>query len=192
MQCGNLIEDEKAFRFLTIKSEPGKISETEDFVSKKWKELFPDLPYQATLQSDVFNNYFGEIVGHSRLMIFTSVLATILAAMGLFGLVSLKVASRFKEFSIRKVMGANIGTLARNLNLEFIWLLIISFFIGGPLSYYLLVNLFNSIYGIYHIEVQIWYVFLGFLILLLTCTMTVSSQLLRVLSLNPVESLRNE
>ena len=77
------------------------------FIESKWKEIFPDQPFVYTYLSERFNGQFE--ADEKRGMIFTmfTVLAILIACLGLFGLASYMVEQRTKEIGIRKVFGAN-------------------------------------------------------------------------------------
>jgi ABC-type lipoprotein release transport system permease subunit len=182
---------EEDFRYLSAKIKPGTALETAEFFEAKWKEVEPDLPFNGFFQDTVFDNYFNNIVGHSKLIGFTATLAIILSCMGLFGLVSLNVASRMKEFSIRKVLGAGSLSIARGVNRQYIWLLVIATVIGAPLSYYVMVAFLDSVYE-YHTPVQIPSIGLGIIAIFLIAAVTVSSLVVKVIKTNPVNALRSE
>ena len=84
---------------------------TLSFIESTWKELFPDQPYTSTYLTDRFNGQFE--ADEKRGLIFTlfTLLAIFIACLGLFGLASYMVEQRTKEIGIRKVFGANDGTI---------------------------------------------------------------------------------
>jgi ABC-type antimicrobial peptide transport system permease subunit len=182
---------EEDFRYVSAKIKAGTALETAEFFESTWKELEPDLPYNGFFQDTVFDNYFNNIVGHSKLIGFTATLAIILSCMGLFGLVSLNVAARMKEFSIRKVLGAGSMNIAKRVNRQYIWLLIIATGIGAPLSYYVMVAFLDSVYE-YHVPVQVPSIILGIISIFLVALLTVSSLVVKVVRTNPVNALRSE
>jgi len=182
---------EDDFRYISAKIKAGTALETVEFFENAWKELEPDLPYNGFFQDTVFDNYFNNIVGHSKLIGFTATLAIILSCMGLFGLVSLNVASRMKEISIRKVLGAGPLSMAKHVNRLYIWLLVIATAIGAPLSYFIMVAFLDSVYE-YHVPVQIPYILLGVVMIFVVAFVTVSSLVVKVVKSNPVIALRSE
>lgn len=182
---------EEDFRWLTAKVKAGTALEAVEFFEAEWKELEPDLPYNGFFQDTVFDNYFNNIVGHSKLIGFSAMLAVILSCMGLFGLVSLNVATRMKEFSIRKVLGAGAMSMAKRVNQQFLWLLAIATAIGAPLSYFLMNALLDSVYK-YHVPVRMYSILLGILVIFIVALLTVSSLVVKVVRSSPVNALRNE
>ena len=119
-----------------------------------------------------------------------SVLAIIIASLGLFGLASFTVKQRLKEMGIRKVLGASVSEIVMILSKKFTALVLIAFLISAPITYYLMegwlagyaysVSIGVGIFLI--VGVGSWFIAL----------LTVSFQSYRVASSNPVETLRIE
>jgi putative ABC transport system permease protein len=124
-------------------------------------------------------------------MTFTAVLAIILSCLGLFGLVSLSVAAKKKDFSIRKVLGAGVLDMAKGVNQQYIWILLVASLIGAPLSYYTMIALLDSVYK-YHIPVQYTSIATGVIAIFVIAFLTVSALVVKVIRDNPVDALRTE
>jgi putative ABC transport system permease protein len=79
-----------------------------DFVRAKWLAAFPESPFVYHFLDDVFNSgYKNERLFSLVLWLFT-LLAVLVAGLGLLGLSLHTVAKRRKEISIRKVLGATV------------------------------------------------------------------------------------
>ena len=182
-------EDE--FKYLSLRAKGGSISSTEAYVETLWKKHVPDMPYTGFFQDEVFDQYFHQLEGHGKIMGFTAILATILSCMGLFGLVSLNVAARMKEFSIRKVLGAGLAAIFNGINRQYMLLLIMASLLGLPISYWLLDLFFEEVYT-YHMPLTLVPLIISAICLFGVALITVSSQIYKVMVANPVEALRNE
>ncbi|MDX1941844.1 MAG: FtsX-like permease family protein [Saprospiraceae bacterium] len=182
-------EDE--YRFLTMEVREGKATQTYAYAEQAWKKLFPNDAYRGSFQDETFQDYFEQSRGHGKLMTFAAILTIVLSCMGLFGLVSLNVAARMKEFSIRKVLGAGVPEMIRQVNRQFLLVLIIATMLGIPASYFAIGALLEVAY-IYHMPLNMTLVVLGAILLLVTAVLTVSSQIRKVLISNPVNGLRDE
>ena len=75
---------------------------------------FPDTPFLGGYQEDVWGMYFTEIDIHGKVWRGIATIAIILASLGLYGLVTLNVSGRVREFSIRKVLGADLKKHCNN------------------------------------------------------------------------------
>ncbi len=63
-------------------------------------------------------------------------LAIIIACLGLFGLAAYAAEQRNKEIGIRKVLGANVSTIAAMLSFDFIKLVFIAILIALPAGWF--------------------------------------------------------
>jgi ABC-type antimicrobial peptide transport system permease subunit len=124
-------------------------------------------------------------------MVFTATLAIILSCLGLFGLVSLSVAAKKKDFSIRKVLGAGTFDMAKGVNQQYIWILLIAAIIGSPVSYFVMDAFLDSVYK-YHIPVQYLSIISGIIAIFAIAFLTVSALVVKVIRDNPVDALRTE
>ena len=179
------------FRFVLAQVGAGSLVETTEYFESTWKAMMPDLPFTGFFQDTVFDDYFNNISGHSKLLGFTATLAIILSSMGLFGLVSLSVASKKKEFSIRKVLGAGSLDMAKGVNQQYIWILLIATIIGTPISYFVMEAFLDSVYE-YHVPVQFVSIAAGIIGIFVIAFLTVSALVVKVIRDNPVDALRNE
>lgn len=119
-----------------------------------------------------------------------SFVAIIISCLGLFGLVVFTTEQRVKEFSIRKVLGANIIDIARLFSWDFLKLVLVSFLVAIPLSAYGLTLWLNDFSDRIPLSISIFLV-TGAITLLIVFS-TIGFQLLKTGRLNPVDTLRNE
>jgi len=126
-----------------------------------------------------------------RMSAFIAFAALVICCMGLFGIVSLAIARRMKEISIRKVLGATISHVTGLMNKEFVVMLVIAVILSTPLSYYLTAMLLDSIYK-YRVPLESGPFIFAALILFATALLTVFSQVYKAAAANRVEALRNE
>ena len=70
-----------------------------------------------------------------------SILATVLAIMGLFGIALISITRKTKEIGLRKVNGASISEVLFLLNKDFVRWVFVSLIIGIPVSYYAMSSL---------------------------------------------------
>lgn len=182
---------EEDYQYLTLETRAGKAVQTYNFVEQSWKKLFPNQAYRGYFQDETFQDYFRNVTGHGKLMTFIAILTVVLSCMGLFGLVSLSIAARTKEFSIRKVLGAGIGEMVKQVNRQFIGVLIIATIIGAPAGFFLTKFLLDLMYN-FHMTLTIGPVIMAVIILSIVALLTVSSHIRKVIIVNPVIGLRDE
>jgi putative ABC transport system permease protein len=160
------------------------------FIENKWKEVFPGQPFSYTFLADRFNNQFQ--ADEKRGLIFTifTILAILIACLGLFGLASYMVEQRTKEIGIRKVFGADEGIIVRLISREFLILIGISIVIALPLTYYIMSNWLENY--VYRTNISILLMLLAAVLTLAITFITISYKAYQAAILNPARSLKTE
>ncbi len=159
-------------------------------IRSEWIKIFPNSTFNYTFLDQKFEaQYRDERNFRSTFQIFT-IMAILIASMGLFGLTFYTVVKRKKEIGVRKVIGASIADIIMLLNKDFVKLLGISFVIAVPISWY---AMNQWLQGFAYRTTLSWWVFaiVGILTLLIAM-LTVSWQSFKAAIANPVNSLRNE
>jgi ABC-type antimicrobial peptide transport system permease subunit len=185
------LADEEDYIFLAIRSHEDKLIDLYEEIETVWAGMFPNLPFNASYQSQLFDDYFRNTNGHKVLMLTVAIIATLMTCLGLYGLISLNVSGRIREFSIRKVLGADLFAMSRAVSSHFLLFLVISLVIGGPLSFLVVDGLFSMIYN-FPMPLTAW-PFVGSVMMILSVIFaTIGTQLIRVLRSNPTDGLRVE
>lgn len=185
------ITPEENFKFLSVKVEKGHVNETEAWMKDEWKNIAPDDPYDGILQDEVFANFQQNISTDSKILGTVAALAVVLACLGLFGLVSYNITRRMKEFSVRKIFGANLSQIFKLMNRDYVWILSISFLIGAPIGFYMMDNLIHYIYAEPQSAGPLPFI-IAISIMAITVATTILSQMKRIVKENPARTLRNE
>ena len=174
-----------------MKVHVGSENETYATLRNTWAQLFPEIPFQGGYQEDVWGNYFEEVATHGKFWRIIALVTILLAGLGLFGLVTLNVSGRVREFSVRKVLGANLKHISAVIIQQYILLFAIALIIGAPLSYFIVAFFFDSVYT-YHIPMNILSVALSVLILIIVLLAVVFTQIGKISKSDLVSGLRVE
>ncbi|MBI9053538.1 MAG: ABC transporter permease [Bacteroidales bacterium] len=160
------------------------------YIEDQWNEIFPDHPFEYSFVSDRFSEQFG--ADEKRGFIFTlfTVLAILIACLGLFGLASYTVEQRKKEIGIRKVVGASEGTVVKLISKEFIILVSIAIVIAFPLTYYFMSDWLQNF--VFRTNLGLFVFILAGLITIAITFITISYQAWKAANSNPADSLRIE
>ncbi|HSZ85164.1 MAG TPA: ABC transporter permease [Puia sp.] len=155
-----------------------------------FKSFNPDQPFEYTFVDDDYEKKFTYEERISKLASFFAILAVAISCLGLFGLTSFVAEQRKKEIGVRKVLGASVLNVWNLLSKDFVMLVIISFVISVPLSYYFMSKWLLN----YHYRAELsWWIFLAAGIGSLAITIAVVSfQAIKAAVANPVKSLRTE
>ncbi len=185
------VADRGDFRYLSMRVRPGSENKTYKGLQANWAKLFPETPFQGGYQEDVWGSYFEEISIHATVWKVFGFMAVLLASLGLYGLMSLNIAGRAKEFSIRKVLGAGAKSIAGIIARQYVILFAVAVLLAAPTSYTLIKNLFDASYT-YHMPVDFSGVVIAVALLVAVVLITVSTQVRKVLKSDPVNGLKQE
>ncbi len=173
-----------------VKLNDNDIQQTLKYIETKWNEVFPGQPFSYTFLNERFNGQFE--ADEKRGLIFTlfTILAILIACLGLFGLASYMVEQRTKEIGIRKVFGADENVILRLISRDFLLLAGIAIVTGFPVAYYFMSNwLLNYVYRT-GIGLPV-FIIAGLLILIITF-ITISFKAYQAATMNPANSLKIE
>ncbi len=185
------LADTSTYRYMSMKIAAGQEREAYQELQTKWAELYPEVPFAGGYQEDVWGNYYATMSNHAQFWKVIALMAIVLASLGLYGLVTLNVSGRVREFSIRKVMGAGAGSLSFAISKNYIILIAISIAISAPITFQLMKAMFDFAYS-YHMPITFTGVAIGIFILAVVLLATISTQVRKVIKANPVQGLKVE
>ena len=179
------------YRYLSMKVRPGTEVKSFKELQARWASLFPQIPFEGAHQEDTWTGYFEANRIYGVVWRVFTFIAVSLATLGLYGLITLNVAGRVREFSIRKVLGAGIKSIAANITNQYIILFIVALIIGAPVGFLLTKTLFEYSFP-YHMPVGFSCSAIAVVILILILLTTVFTQVRKIAKANPVEGLKVE
>lgn len=164
---------------------------TRPFLEKTWAQFMPpEKPFSFSFLSDELNTLYQTERDLQNLVTSFSILAILLACLGLFGLAAFTTERRTKEMGIRKVLGASTTNIMVLLSTNFIKLVLLANLIAWPIAYYFTQKWLEEF--AYRVNLNIWpFILSGILALIIAC-LTVSYQAIKAASTNPVDTLRHE
>ncbi len=184
------LADTSFLRLILVRLTPGKTDESLASVEKTWNEIVPEFPLQYSFIDQDYEDLFRTEIRLADLLKYFTVLALIIASLGLYGLSSYSTERRTNEIGIRKVMGADslivIGTMVR----EFLVLVMISLVIALPAGWVIVHKLLQQF--AYRIDMDI-FVFAGIAAgTIIIAMLTVGYQAFRASRINPAGALKVE
>ncbi|MEX1137809.1 MAG: ABC transporter permease [Bacteroidota bacterium] len=186
-----LVAEPENFRYLVVRAELANLQRVNDFLRETWQQRVPNVPYEGFYGSELVANAVSVSSSIRLVFLYVSGVAIAIAAMGLFALSSLIIVKRTKEIGIRKVLGAPVLHILNLLNRRIALVLLVSGLLAAVSGSFLIGIFLDSLYA-YHVEMQFWHFALAGAIVVLIGLITVSSQVYRVATSNPVESLKYE
>jgi len=179
-----------ASRYLSIKVKPENVGQTVAEVEQIWKKVAPHRPFLYSFLNEDFDKQYQADFRFRKIFSAFSILAILIASLGLFGLANYTAEIRTKEIGIRKVLGAEVSSIVALLSKDFIKLVLVAIVIATPLAWYVMNKWLDGF--AYQVEIGWWVYPLAGIVAIVVAMATISSQAIRAAMLNPVDSLKSE
>jgi putative ABC transport system permease protein len=180
----------KSHSMMALRISKGDIAAKLKLAESIWKQFVAEVPFQYSFIDEDFNATFKEEQQMGKVFLLFTSMAIFIACMGLFGLITFLSHQRTKEIGIRKVMGATSAQIAFLLSKNLIRLVIISFAIAVPVSWYAMTQWLQSFPYRTNFDPRI--VITAGLAGIIVAVLTVSYKSISAANVNPVDSLKNE
>ena len=184
------LTDTSFFNVILVRLTPGNIPSSLKSVEKVWNEVLPEYPLDYTFIDQDYDNLFRGQLRIASLLKYFTILALIIACLGLYGLSSYSAERRTNEVGIRKVMGAGSFIVMYTLSKEFLFLVFISIVIATPIGWLVVRNLLKQF--AYRIDISMMVFITIALGSVLIAMLTVSFQAYKATGINPAEALKVE
>jgi ABC-type antimicrobial peptide transport system permease subunit len=184
------LREDESWGEAMVRTKAGQAKKALAGLEQLCKQLNPKFPFTYRFADEEYQKLYKSESIVQRLSNCFACLAICISCLGLLGLAMFTAEQRTKEFGIRKVLGARVGTLFGLLSREFMLLVLIAFLVASPLAWWAMHSWLQNF--AYHIAVQWWVFLLAGGTALLIALLTVSFQAMKVSVANPVKSLRAE
>ena len=121
---------------LAIRIKQDDVSGTIAFVEETWKKVNAGSTFEYNFLDEQFAALYRNEQAFSTMFTHFTVLAILIAGLGLFALSAFTAEQRRKEIGIRKVLGASSATILYKLSSEFVQLILIAFVLASAIGYY--------------------------------------------------------
>lgn len=179
-----------AARVISIRFSSNNYKEIIKHIKNTWTEFVPTRPFEYSFFDQQLDDLYKDELKFGRFSVMLTILAIIIASMGLVGLTSFLAEQRTKEIGIRKALGSSNSSIILLMAKEFLILLAIANLIAWPITYYFTNNWLESYSR--HISTN-WgiYIFSGLLSLIIAMSIIVY-RAYKTARLNPAHTLRYE
>ncbi len=113
-----------AAKYYSVKGSPGNIHESVDFIRDQYNKIFPGNYFEYFFLDDYFDTQYSAYQQFGRVFATFTIIAIIIAYLGLFGLITYLISRRTKEIAIRKIFGATIRQMVVLFAKDFVRLII--------------------------------------------------------------------
>lgn len=159
-------------------------------ITTRWDKFAPHQPIRYSFLDDRYAAMYADVKRMEKIFTSFSILAIIVACLGLFALSAFMVEQRSKEISVRLVLGASVNSVFQLLTWNFLKLVLIAFTLAAPLGWYLMSRWLED----YAYRTNIgWdvFIFTGVASVLIAIS-TISFQSLKAATTSAVSGLRSE
>jgi putative ABC transport system permease protein len=181
---------ESNWGYFSINMQTRDAQKTLTYIKGQYNKFFPGNAFESFFLDDYFNRQYLTDERFGNIFAVFTILAIIIACLGLIGLSTFAIKLRTKEIGIRKVLGATVQGIVYLFFSDFIKLVCIAAVIAIPVVYLAASKWLNNF--AFHIQLG-WFIFIiAPMILFMIAFITVSIQSMRAALANPVKSLRSE
>ncbi len=175
---------------LAVRLHPDNLNEAIESIREVWRDHVPDqeLIY-SFFETDLEKLYESERAA-SRIFNSFSLLAILIACVGLFGMAAYTAHQKTKEIGIRKILGASTTEIVWLLLTEFIYLILVATIVAGVFAH-LAMTAWLSKFA-YHIDINIAVYALSGGLALGLAWLAISYHSFKSARTNPVKSLGSE
>jgi putative ABC transport system permease protein len=176
--------------FMFVRYQPGKVKEAMETLSNVYNSFEPTYSMRYDFQDENYYKLYKTENIASRLIVVFTIVALIIACIGLVGLATFNVFRKTKEISIRRVFGASARQVLILLYNEFNLALGLAVLIAVPLSWYAAANWLNNF--AYRVSMP-WWIFITTIFAMAGLIGgIISIQGAKTIRANPTEALRSE
>jgi putative ABC transport system permease protein len=175
---------------ISIKIDANNASAALTQLETSWKKMLPETPFEFYFLDEKYNALYQSEQRQGTVFTIFSGIAIFIACLGLFGLSAFAILQRTREIAVRKLLGADVGTVTRLLSQNFMKLVLIAGLIACPAAWYAM-HLWLENFA-YHISIQWWVFGVAGLTALGVAMVTISAQTIKAAVANPVKGLRDQ
>ncbi|PAU95242.1 hypothetical protein CK503_03325 [Aliifodinibius salipaludis] len=119
---------------LLVQLSPDKITNGLEIIESELKEYAPSQPFDYEFLDKKFKAMYKTEFRLGRIVVLFTIIAIIIACLGLYGLSAFAAERRTQEIGIRKVLGARIGSIVALLSKDFLKLVLLGFILAVPVA----------------------------------------------------------
>ena len=122
-------------RYIAIRVNTDRYKRVLAEIEKEWNMIAPTRPFEYSFLDEELNNLYKNEDKFGKFSIMLTILALLIASLGLIGLTAYMAEQRTKEIGVRRAMGADITDIIKLLSSEFIKLILLANLIAWPVAF---------------------------------------------------------
>ena len=176
--------------YVMIKLQTHNVTETIKFIRNEWEGFSDNQPLDYFFLDTYFNNLHSKQLQTGYFFSIFSIIAIVIACLGLFGLAAFTAERKTSEIGIRKVLGASVNSIVFILLKQFTRWILLANIIAWPFAWWIMNGWLQNF--AYRINIHIGYFILAGLLTLTISALTVSYLTIKAATANPVNALKCE
>jgi putative ABC transport system permease protein len=176
--------------FMYIRANSNNWSETLASIETKWNEFFPQQPFSYFFHDEYIHNMYQADQASGRIFMIFTLLAILIACVGLFGLASYSTNQRIHEIGVRKALGSSVSKIVYLFSTDFTKLVIGAFIISVPIAILIMRYWLNNF--VFRTNIHFVIFIISGILAVAIALITISYHTIRSANMNPSEVLRYE
>ncbi|MDR4989174.1 MAG: ABC transporter permease [Bacteroidales bacterium] len=176
--------------YISIRIEPGMTRQVLEATEQLWASFTSNDPMFYVFLDEDFRRFYQEERQNARLSVIFTLLAILIASLGLYGLTAFSLQQRVREIGIRKTFGASVSNIWYLVCKDVLVLVALASVLAWPLIYWVAGNWLQNYH--YRISLQATDFLLGFGVAVAIALITISYRVINAASVNPAISMRYE
>ncbi|TVQ19786.1 MAG: ABC transporter permease [Bacteroidetes bacterium] len=178
----------QSFYHIAVKLSYGREEEALAHIGNTLEAFDPNFVFREWYLENHFRNMYRQEENNNTILNFASLLAIIIAMLGILGLSSYVIMARTREIGVRKILGARTFQIIRVLFTDIIKWVLLASIIASPIAWYLMERWLEAFP--YRISMSVIYLISAAAISILIVMVTVSWQTFRAARRNPVDAIK--
>ncbi|HYR06765.1 MAG TPA: FtsX-like permease family protein [Longimicrobium sp.] len=175
---------------IAVSVQPGREAQVIQALEARWRDFAPARPFEhRMLSQDIEALYEADWRVMAAVNALT-VVAVLIACLGILGLAAFTSEQRTREIGVRKVLGASTASLVMLLSRDYVRLVLVSLVVAVPVAAWLGRRWLSGF--TYRVEMAWWVFVLAGGVVMALAFASAASQGVRAARVRPVESLRHE
>lgn len=175
---------------ILIRISTDKLQDVLAFIETQFSDMAKDRPFEFKFLDEELDKQYKSEKTLGQVSASFSVIAIIIACLGLVGLSSFSTQQRTKEIGIRKALGASVSGIITLLSKEFLTLVLLANLLAAPLAYYAVNSWLDNFAN--KITLSPAPFIIAALITFVIAFLSMGYQTLKAALVNPVKSLKYE
>ena len=173
-----------------VRLKPGNLPQRIGSAKDAYVKADPGYQFDYTFLDQKFDDLYRKDLRQQEILSIFSILAILIASLGLFGLTSFIAAKRTKEIGVRKVLGSSVQNIILLLSKELLKPVLLATLIAIPVAYMVMQGWLEDF--AYHTDMPWWIFVLAAVITAAIAICTVIFKAAGAALANPTKSLRSE